>query len=86
MRRLLAPAMAGLVIAAFAVSPVLAVKPDPFCPTAFDAGSVDELATLLTGFLTHDQVAALDKNGNDTLCWLHIPGVGYNILDDGSPR
>ena len=86
MRRLLAPTLAGLMLAAFAASPVLAVKPEPFCPTAFESGSVGELAALLTGYATYDQVAALDGNGGTILCWLHVPGVGYNILDDGGPR
>jgi hypothetical protein len=65
---------------------VAAAKPQPFCPTAFTAASVETLADLLTGFATLDQVRAFDTNGDDTLCYLRIPGVGYQILDDGTPR
>lgn len=77
-------AAAGLLIAG--ASPALATKPSPFCPAAFTAGSVEELADILTGFATIDQVRSSDHNANDELCWLHLPGVGYQVLDDGGPR
>jgi hypothetical protein len=87
-RRTRALAAAGVLAASLALSasPALAVTPDPFCPTAFTAGTDEALADLLAGFATLTDVQSLDRNGNDQICWLHIPGVGYNILDDGTPR
>jgi hypothetical protein len=77
-------AAAGVLIVG--ASPALAAKPSPFCPTAFTAGSVEQLADILTGFATIDQIRSSDHNANDELCWLHISGVGYQVLDDGGPR
>jgi hypothetical protein len=77
---------APLIAALIGVQPALAARPQPFCPTPFTAGSVGTLAEILSGFLTFAQVRAFDKDSNGSLCWLHIPGVGYVILDDATPR
>jgi len=76
----------SMLIATLGVQPALASRRDPFCPSAFDSGSVATLAGYLIGFYTEDQVKAFDRNDNDQLCWLHIVGVGWQILDDGTPR
>jgi len=87
MRRILASTVSGLLlVAALGVSPAFAAKPDPFCPAAFTSGSDEALAIILTGFFTLEQVQSWDTNHNDTLCWYHVVGVGYQVLDDGTPR
>jgi hypothetical protein len=75
-------ALAAAGVLAVTASPALAAKPASFCPAHFTSGSVEQLADILTGFATVDQIRTNDRNGDDQLCWFHITGIGYQVIDD----